>query len=176
MKKTLWEEIQDKASGYLSEMDERDLMAEGKYIKEAEDDDEPVSDEEDDTAGDESMSDEGNVDDEPVSDEEDDTDGDESMSDEPMSDEPVSDGGEGGAGEELGEVNFNDITIKDVADAVKVLSKHLDKTHKKVSGINFNKLPFAKQQEVLSSLEAMYSKVKELVEEMDAFNDLNWHE
>jgi len=125
----IWEEIQNKATGYLSEMDERDLMATGKYLVEA---DEPV-------------------DDEPID-------------DEPVDDETAS----------LEDVAPEDITTKDVSKAVKTLSSHLAKTEKKINGINFNKLSFAKQNEVLSALQNVYSKAQELASEMDSFNGLSW--
>ena len=163
----VWAEIQSKAADYLSEMDERDLMNTGKYLVEA---DEPVDDEPVDEPADEPVDDVPAE--EPAEEPVDDTEAsiDEPVDDEPIDDEPMDDS----ASESLDDVAPEDITTKDVSKAVKTLSSHLAKTEKKINGINFNKLSFAKQNEVLSALQNVYSKAQELASEMDSFNGLSW--
>lgn len=157
----LWEEIQSKASSYLSEMDERDALNEGKLLVEAEED-QPVEDDTIDEISDEP------VDEEPV-----DEPAEEDTADEPAEEEePASD--EESVADALEDVAGEDITTKDVAKAVKTLAAHLSKSEKKINGINFNKLSFAKQNEVLSALQNVYAKAKELAAEMDSFNGLSW--
>ena len=84
------------------------------------------------------------------------------------------DGSEDGAVDELEDKSAEDITIKDVSEAVKTLAKHLAITQKKIGGINFNGITFQKQSEVLEALKNVYDSARSFAGEMDAFNALQW--
>ena len=76
--------------------------------------------------------------------------------------------------EEIEEKSDEDITIKDVAAAVKTLSKNLATTQKKIGGINFNGITFQKQNEVLEALKNVYNSARGFANEMATFNSLEW--
>lgn len=161
----LWEEIQNKASAYLFEMDERDAMNAGLVVEADEDTmDAPAEEPVDEEPVDEEPMDEEPVDEEPVDEE--------PIDEEPMDEEPIDDG-ESAAGA-IEDVPDEDISTKDVAKAVKTLSGFLAKSEKKINTINFNKLSFAKQNEVLDALRNVHAKAKDLASEIDSFNKLSW--
>jgi hypothetical protein len=79
-----------------------------------------------------------------------------------------------GGEEEIEELSDEDITIKDVSDAVKTLAKNLALTQKKIGGINFGGITFQKQSEVLEALKNVYNSAKGFANEMSTFNSLEW--
>ena len=158
------EQFLGSASYYLSEMDTAEEREEKEEVTEATDDeglDEIPADEGDDVPTEEP--DEGDIADEIPADE-----GDDVPAEEPAEDD------DGEVGDEIEEKEDGDITIKDVTDAVKTLSKNLATTQKKISSINFGNMPFQKQQEVLDALRNVYESARGFASEMGTFNSVEW--
>lgn len=161
------EQFLGSASYYLSEMDTAEEREE-KEIDEATDDE----------GLDEIPADDGSEvpDEEPVEDVPEEIPADdevEEVSDEEPSDDDLGDD-DGEVGDEIEEKEDGDITIKDVSNAVKTLSKNLAATQKKITSINFGNMPFQKQQEVLDALRNVYESARGFAAEMGTFNSVEW--
>lgn len=171
-KKLTLEQFLGSASYYLSEMETAEERDEKEEVTEATDDEgiddipaEIGGDEGHDEAG-ETAEDEAGETPEIEAGEED------AGTEEPIEDDADEDGSE--VGDEIEEKEDGDITIKDVANAVKTLAKNLATTQKKISSINFGNMPFQKQQEVLDALRNVYESARGFASEMGTFNSVEW--